>query len=131
MTENEHLLAIIAVECAGIALRAVKALRFGLRQTQPGQPLNNEERIREEYSDLVGVMEMLGIHPVRELVEAKKQKVLRYLELSRSLGTLAEKIEESRNQPRRLYRCEICISHGCWTCHDQGERCGCARDGRT
>lgn len=29
------------------------------------------------------------------------------------------------------YICRICTEHGCGTCHERGERCPCARDGRT
>lgn len=83
-----------------MAQRATKALSFGLLEVQEDQHLNNAERILQEYADLVAVMEMLeaGGHisldqrngPLRSMIEAKKQKVEKYLLYSAKCGTLSD-----------------------------------------
>ena len=94
MDRTEHLLTILAEECAEIAQRASKALRFGLDEVQPGQELSNEQRLWNELNDLAGVGEMLialrgrgGLS--RDAVEAKKAKVEAFLKYSEQCGTLA------------------------------------------
>ncbi len=95
MTRNEHLLTILAEECAEIAQRVSKALRFSLAEIQPGQDLTNEERIEGEIHDLIAVAEMLNSEgvmltwPAPETVAAKKAKVERFLLLSAANGTLS------------------------------------------
>ena len=95
MNRTEHLLMILAEECAEVAQRVSKALRFGLDEVQPGQQLTNEQRIWGEMNDLAGVGEMLiaargagGF--CRDAVEAKKAKVERYLSYSAECGTLGD-----------------------------------------
>lgn len=109
MTRDEHLYTIAAEECVELAQRFTKALRFGPDQVQahggdglaPGrrQPdqLDNRQRILFEFSHLLGAMEMLGfsvgpspLDPLRPWVNAKKQKVERFLEYSKECGTLTE-----------------------------------------
>lgn len=91
MTRTEMLLTILAEEGAEVTQCATKAGRFGLDGGLPGHPLNNEERIRQEFADLIGVYEMLGLAPpTRGMIEAKKAKVERYLEVSRSCGRLID-----------------------------------------
>ena len=103
MTRDEHLLTIAAEECAEVAQRCAKALRFGLSQVQhapddkPEQNpelLNNLERIRREYVDLTAVLTMIdsGLTRMTETeLRAKRAKVNRYLEMSLGLGTLTYK----------------------------------------
>lgn len=55
MNRTEYLLCCLAEECTEVGQRVSKALRFGLREVQPMQPLNNAERIREEMRDLLAV----------------------------------------------------------------------------
>jgi NTP pyrophosphatase (non-canonical NTP hydrolase) len=94
MTRTEHLLTILAEECAEVAHRASKALRFGLDDVQEGQDLTNAERIREELDDLSAIITMLGEEgalnamPNTLAIHRKCQKVRRYLEYSRERGTL-------------------------------------------
>lgn len=104
MTRTEHLLTCVAEECLEVAQRATKALRFGLSEVQPGQPLNNAQRIAEELIDLFAVLRMLEAEDgVRLLpgvsvitydsaaqagMEAKMSKVESFLRLSHSCGTL-------------------------------------------
>lgn len=91
MTTQEHLLAILAEECAEIAQRASKALRFGLDEIQPEQPLTNAERIMEEFDDLRGVVGMMqdrALLPgsVARRIQAKQEKVGKFLRYSAECG---------------------------------------------
>ena len=95
MTRDEHLYTIAAEECAELAQRFSKANRFGGNETQPGQPFNNRQRILQEFADLIGAMEMLGfdfqigrLHALRPWIDAKKEKVEKYLAYSKECGTL-------------------------------------------
>lgn len=94
MTETEHLLTIVSEECSEIAQRVSKALRFGLDEREPRQPLTNAERIALEVVDLFAVLEMLSSKiPVDEMmthknVQAKKDKVQEYILYSADCGTL-------------------------------------------
>ena len=102
MTRTEHLLAILAEECDEVSQRAIKALRFTLNEVQPGQEYHNAIRIVHEYADLVGAFELLRAEPsfyplfdeqsswFRGMVEDKKEKVEKFLLLSKSLGALTQ-----------------------------------------
>jgi len=75
MNRNEHLLVILAEECAEIAKETSKAIRFGMDEVMPGQALNNRQRILRELNDLWAVVEMLKLQVVdREAIEHKKTK---------------------------------------------------------
>jgi hypothetical protein len=88
-TLQEHLLVIVSEECAELAQRATKALRFGLDEVQPGQTLTNRQRIRQEYTDLVAVLHMLDLSDWDvEEAYAKQVKVRKYLKYSMDVGTL-------------------------------------------
>lgn len=95
MTRTDHLLWMLAEECAEVAQRASKAARFGLREVQPGQPFDNASRILLEFDDLMAIFEMLGdegalpdvISPCA--IEQKKAKVEKFLRYSEECGTLA------------------------------------------
>ena len=93
MNRTEHLLTILGEECAEIAQRASKALRFGLDEVQPGKDLTNEQRIWKEMSDLAAVAEMLialrgrGGREGSE-IGAKEAKGVGFLAYSKQCGTL-------------------------------------------
>jgi hypothetical protein len=92
MNRQEHLLVILAEECNEVAQQAAKALRFGIDE-QRDLPTSNRERLLHEYNDLMAVVEMLqdeGIYLRAQgtLIEAKKEKVEKYLKYSKELGTL-------------------------------------------
>ena len=101
MTRAEHLLTIAVEEAAEVTQRVCKAQRFGLQQVQqdaddkPEQNpmrLTNQERIQEEFADLVAVLEMIdpGLVTVTSMqIAAKRDKVERYLCRSERCGTLA------------------------------------------
>jgi hypothetical protein len=99
MTRNEHLLTILSEECSEVAHRVSKTLRFTPEEIQPGQPMNNAERILQEFCDLAAAMEMLedaGVLPdwseerMRFQMDAKKIQVEKFLEYSKEVGTLTE-----------------------------------------
>lgn len=127
MTRTEHLLTILAEECAEVAQRVSKALRFGLHEIQEGQPLNNADRILAELRDLDEAVNMLvkegslTTHPsIRtEAHDQKRAKVERLLLMSAKLGTLNEnagtasstRMEPSPSQPVLTLPRLHC---GCW-----------------
>lgn len=93
MTRLEHLLWVLAEECAEVAQRASKAARFGMNNVQEGQDLTNEQRLWHEFNDLLGVAEMITEYrdfgsPDFSAIEAKKAKVERFLKFSEECGTL-------------------------------------------
>ena len=57
MTRTEHLLTILAEECAEVAQECSKALRFGLDDMYSG--VSVEFRISKELNDLRAVVDML------------------------------------------------------------------------
>jgi hypothetical protein len=95
MKRDEHLLVILAEECAEVTKEVSKALRFGLDDKELGKQETNRERISKEVADLIGVFEMLcdsGIIKPYLLydTEAKKIKVEKYLKYSKEVGTLQD-----------------------------------------
>lgn len=98
MTTQEHLLTIVAEECNEVAHRASKAIRFTLSEIQPGQELNNADRIMEEFYDLMASIEecqkrnylpiwnqeKIAIH-----ISLKQQKIAKFLEYSKQVGSLS------------------------------------------
>lgn len=90
MTREQHLLTVLAEECAEVAQRAAKAARFGMDEVQPGQDLNNKQRIEQELGDLLGVADMLWLRPDEKARAAKPGRVERYMNLSRERGLVSE-----------------------------------------
>ena len=93
MNRTEHLLTILSEECAEVAQRNSKAIRFTLEETQPGQPLTNAERIQYEFGDLIATYEILieqGLleWPSQTAIFLKKAKIEKFLEYSQQRGTL-------------------------------------------
>ena len=92
-------------ECAELAQRCSKALRFGMNEKQPEQRYTNAERIKEEYIDLIGAMHTLsGAVPDFPFdsvamsgsggVTEKTAKIHRYMEYARECGTLKDEPED-------------------------------------
>lgn len=96
MNKREYLLTKLAEECLEVAQRATKALCFGAEEVQPGQELNNIERLNLEWNDLHATQELLaeecGIELYRDtsLVIAKREKIRKFMDYSRQCGTLTE-----------------------------------------
>lgn len=94
MTRTDHLLTILAEECTEVGQRVTKALRFGIDEIQPGQPMTNAERILYEFSDLLAVVGMLvdeGVLPkngLTEMMDKKVEKIEKYLKYSAEVGRL-------------------------------------------
>lgn len=94
MNKIEHLLTCLIEECAEVQKLAAKALRFGLDDHAPDSSATNSEDIAGECTDLLAIMEMLeseGIIPPfgdARLIQAKKDKVEKYMEYAKGRGTL-------------------------------------------
>jgi NTP pyrophosphatase (non-canonical NTP hydrolase) len=93
MTRTEHLLWILAEECAEVAQRASKAARFGLTEVQPGQIKTNAQRLTDEMTDLSAISQMLfkeGPLPAINFVSIlnKEKKIEEFLLYSKECGTL-------------------------------------------
>lgn len=55
---QREILICMMEEAAEVQQRAAKALRFGLDEVQPGQPLTNAERLAQEIGDLDAIIAM-------------------------------------------------------------------------
>ena len=110
MNRKEHLLTILAEEGSEVAQACSKALRFGIKDQltlDPTGPVGttgptNQERIRDEFIDLVAVYEM-GVKEgilidaditindeFYDAAEKKKEKVESFLLYSDKKGTLTK-----------------------------------------
>ena len=92
MNRQEHLLIILAEECAEVQQAVTKALRFGLDDFYKVLP-TNRQKISEELGDLFGVYQMLISEGVLKshteaAVLQKKEKIEKFLLYSESKGTL-------------------------------------------
>lgn len=98
MNRAEHLFTTAAEEATEVGQRISKALRFGLSEVQPGQPLSNAERIVEEFHDLYSMIDWLqaeghipasiSIRPDHDTMRRKREKVERFMAISREQGVL-------------------------------------------
>jgi NTP pyrophosphatase (non-canonical NTP hydrolase) len=91
MTEKDQLFLIAMEECAEVAQRLSKAARFGLEEVEPDQDHDNARRIRDEYNDLVAVLNMIdeSLTIQSPNLQAKKvEKVRHYLTYSQKMGTV-------------------------------------------
>lgn len=92
MTRDEMLLVKAMEECNEVAHRISKALRFGVNEIQEGQAATNWYRVREEFVDLMAVLDMLHMVPIVTVEEMaqRRERVERYLRRSLELGTLSQ-----------------------------------------
>lgn len=96
MNRIEHLLSILGEECNEVAQRVSKALRFGLKESQAGQDLDNAQRIRKELDHLLVAVEMLceegalSAYVDPNEMDRKRTAVEHYLKYSMECGTLIE-----------------------------------------
>jgi phosphoribosyl-ATP pyrophosphohydrolase len=99
ITREQHLLIKLSEEAVEVALelskRIHKTMLFGLNETNVKNPNgpNNREAIINELNDLYGIVEMLvdeGTLPKdwfsEEKIQARKEKVERYMEHARNVG---------------------------------------------
>ncbi|APR52015.1 hypothetical protein CA223_06685 [Sphingomonas koreensis] len=96
MNRVEHLLTCLGEEGNEVAQRVSKALRFGLREVEPGQPLTNDDRVCDEIRDLIAVAHILhgeGVigwfMPDTGDIQAKRRKIERFMAISREQGVLS------------------------------------------
>lgn len=122
MTREDHLLWGIAEECMEVAQRASKAARFGLDEVQPGQGLNNAQRIFREFADLLTIIDMLVEHS--EVFDAahdgftenffetwsveKREKFEKFLTLSAERGRLDLELPPHLREDAPCMTCSEC-----------------------
>jgi hypothetical protein len=96
MNRQEHLLVILAEECAEIQQEIAKALRFGLDDVYlPESTETNAESIIREVADFMGVLKMLQTEFYLDRVdhnrfELKRKRVEEFLKYSEERGKLYE-----------------------------------------
>ena len=94
MTYEQFLLGKLAEECTEIAQDALKTQQFGFDSCNPDTGLSNVEYLNNELNDVFAILEMLkdgGYYeftPESQAIQAKKEKVLKYLEYSKNLGRI-------------------------------------------
>jgi hypothetical protein len=103
MDRKEHLFTTAAEEACEVGQRISKALRFGLTEVQPGQPLTNAERIVEEFHQLYAMLDWLQVEghidpdldltPDEDTKRGKREKVEHFMAISREQGTLIDGVE--------------------------------------
>jgi NTP pyrophosphatase (non-canonical NTP hydrolase) len=93
MTLQEYLLVQLGEEASEVAHACGKAARFGLRDDYKGK--NDQQRVVEELNDLFALVELLQTHNIlplatydKQQVVVKKEKVRKWMEHAKSLGTL-------------------------------------------
>lgn len=98
MNETEYLLVCLAEECAEVQQAVGKALRFGLDDSPPSGGTCNRGKIMVEVQDVLAIVEMLRDRRIvptplperlQEMLDNKKEKVLRFMNYSRERGTLS------------------------------------------
>lgn len=90
----QYLLWQLASECNEVAHRISKAAQFGLDEKEPEQPFTNRERITQECTDLIAVIQMCVANGIicdpndKTAIAAKQGKVQTYMDYARAYGTL-------------------------------------------
>lgn len=79
---------VLMEECDELSQRCSKAIRFGMTEIQPGQELNNKQRIEQELGDLLAVCNMLGLGVDEHRMNEKDAKVRKFMAYSREQGQL-------------------------------------------
>lgn len=95
MNKLENLLTTLGEESAEIIKCCSKANRFGLLTIQPGKSETNEDQLWAEVNDFLGTLEKLAELTGRDgvahqAIQAKKEKIEQYFEVSRKLGALQD-----------------------------------------
>lgn len=94
MNETEYLLTVLSEECAEVVQRASKAARFGLSEIQPGQNDDNRRRLERELADLMATADLLGLRVRDEDKAAKIEKLKKFMDYSREVGTLEDRSKQ-------------------------------------
>ena len=107
MNKTEHLLACVAEECGEVQQAVGKCLRFGILDTGPMTDKTNSAQLRNEIHDLIAVYQMLCdvLGESSELdvrvIDLKKDRVLKFMEHARQVGTLESEITGERESEGR------------------------------
>ena len=97
MTRDEHLFACLAEECGEIIQIVGKILRFGASDHHPKRSdIPNIELLNDEFNDLLGIISLLkdsgySLFEDSHKIIKKYNKVLKYMEYSKSLGKISSK----------------------------------------
>lgn len=88
MNRREHLLDILGEECGEVHKVASKIMRFAYDEKK-------REWLQAEYNEVLALIEMLAddgivVYRHQHLIDAKKEKVEKFLLESKALGTLDE-----------------------------------------
>lgn len=86
---QRELLIILIEECAEVAQRATKMLRFGVEEIQPEQPDTNRLRLSDEAGDLYALLEkcleenLICGERMRFTQIAKMNKLAKYMQTAK------------------------------------------------
>lgn len=97
MTVDQYCLQKIAEECNEIAIECSKIMQFGTHSYSPADPqqTTNVQKLRSELNDLLGTLEFakeqcgFEFIPNDYAIAKKKEKLLKYMSISRELGYVA------------------------------------------
>lgn len=84
---EQELLVILIEECSEVQKRATKALRFGIDEYQPGQPLNNAQRLGLEIGDVSQMVDQLMATGVVSPVWIAKGSAAKQKQLAKYMQT--------------------------------------------
>lgn len=116
LDERDHLIIKLIEECDEASQRACKLLQFGPDDVEKGQSLSNAERLRLEVNDVlahIAMAEEAGALPtvtpaaLADHIAMKRAKVLRYRELSESLGRVVGTPATHSLTPSEIISAEI------------------------
>jgi len=93
MNNEQFLLNKLGEEGKEVGLVTSKSMQFGLDSNDNGNlPKTNKEHLFQELNDFMATIELLneecglGFTPCREAINAKKEKIKKYREISKQLG---------------------------------------------
>jgi hypothetical protein len=84
-----ELLTILMEECSEATQRASKAIRFGLDEIQPGQPLSNSERLAAELGDVLAMVDKLVDARVVKCADVERTRLTKHAKLAKYMQTEA------------------------------------------
>jgi hypothetical protein len=84
---ERELVTILIEEAAEVAQLGTKLLRFGAKETQPGQPDDNARRLAMEIGNLDLMVTMLVAHGMLNMTDIMEGRLLKVEQLQRFLQT--------------------------------------------
>ena len=95
MNVREHLLTVLAEECAEVQIAVSKTLRFGKDDCRPGSTVTNAKEIEKEFIEAMAVRDMLRelgviVQPdeSKRIYDEKRARVEKFIAYARSKGTI-------------------------------------------